>query len=414
MTRNSLTSQPAEVTVEARRARIAVGVLFFTNGALIANLLPRYPEIKAALHLTNAAFGTAVAAYPLGALIAGLTAGYFVRWYRSSRVAVVATLVGALGVVLTGLAPTWFVLSLTLFVAGAMDSIADVAQNSHGLRVQRLHGRSIINSFHAIWSMGAVIGGAVGASAAQLGVPLLLQLSLSAAVLGAAALFCARWLLPGAEPDASSSGVAAVAHADDGSIGSASGVPRFAGRVGVLLVLVVIAAAGAVIEDSGGSWSAIYLADDLSATAFTAGLGFIAMQAMQFIGRLLGDTMIDRFGQRAVTLSSGLLVVAGMGTALAAPTIVGTIVGFGIAGFGAATLIPTAMQNADALPWLRPGTGLAIVGWLLRIGFLLSPPLVGAIADISALRYGLLVVPSAGLLVVLAARGLPARASERH
>lgn len=183
--------------------------------------------------------------------------------------------------------------------------------------------------------------------------------------------------------------------------------PRVAARAGALLVLVVIAAAGAVIEDSGGSWSAIYLANDLSATAFTAGLGFIAMQAMQLIGWLRGDMMIDRFGQRAVTLGSGVLVVAGMGAALAAPTIAGTIVGFGIAGFGAATLIPTAMQNADALPGLRPGTGLAIVGWLLRIGFLLSPPLVGAIADASTFRYGLLVVPAAGLLIMLSAPALP-------
>ena len=29
-----------------RRARVAVGALFLTNGALLANLLPRYPEVK--------------------------------------------------------------------------------------------------------------------------------------------------------------------------------------------------------------------------------------------------------------------------------------------------------------------------------------------------------------------------------
>ncbi|WP_343212983.1 hypothetical protein [Arthrobacter sp. H5] len=51
--------------IELGRARTAVGVLFFTNGAIFANLLPRYPQIKVDLELTNTAFGLAVAAYPL-------------------------------------------------------------------------------------------------------------------------------------------------------------------------------------------------------------------------------------------------------------------------------------------------------------------------------------------------------------
>ena len=44
-----------------RRARTATAALFFTNGALFANLLPRYPEIKADLGLSNTQFGLAVA-----------------------------------------------------------------------------------------------------------------------------------------------------------------------------------------------------------------------------------------------------------------------------------------------------------------------------------------------------------------
>ncbi|MCF2434692.1 hypothetical protein LV779_07890 [Streptomyces thinghirensis] len=47
-----------------QRARVAVAVLFFTNGALFANLLPRYPQIKADLGIGNAAYGLAVAAFP--------------------------------------------------------------------------------------------------------------------------------------------------------------------------------------------------------------------------------------------------------------------------------------------------------------------------------------------------------------
>lgn len=411
---------------EARRARIAVGILFFTNGALISNLLPRYPEIKDDLGLTNTAFGAAVAAYPLGALLLGLTAGMLIRRFRSSRVAIAATVITAIGLLLVGVAPGWIVLALALFLAGAMDAITDVAQNSHGLRVQRLYKRSIINSFHAIWSIGAVIGGVMGAAAAALGVPLLLHLTISAVLFSVAAVASYRWLLAGPEPIPDAAPTVAeplagslaepLAEPIPASTASPSPSPTQTAKPGgtvwryaTLLALVVIAAGGAIVEDAGSSWSAIYLSDSLGASAFVAGLGFISLQGMQFVGRLLGDRMVDRFGQRTIARLGGALVLVGMGAALAFPSIPGTIVGFGLAGFGVATLIPGAMQAADELPGFKPGAGLTIVGWLLRLGFLLSPPLVGAIADASSLRFGLILVPVAGLLVLIFARVLATR-----
>ncbi|MFT2707942.1 MFS transporter [Clavibacter zhangzhiyongii] len=405
----TLSPTPAP-TRDVRRARVAVGILFFTNGAIFANLLPRYPSIKAELGLANVEFGAAVAASPLGALIAGLAAGVLIRRYRSARVAVAATVVASVGILLAGLAPGWLVLAGALFLAGAMDSITDVAQNSHALRVQRLYGRSIINSFHAVWSIGAVAGGIMGAAAAQIRLPLAVHLSVSAVLFSALAALSLMWLLKGPEPEPGEGG-AAHAHDPEGDVARAAS-PRALGLVakyGVLLALVIIASGGAIVEDAGSTWSAIYLSRDLGSSAFVAGLGFISLQGMQFIGRMLGDRMVDRFGQRAIARLGGVLVLLGMGGALAFPSIVGTIVGFGVAGFGVATLIPAAMQAADELPGFKPGTGLTIVGWLLRVGFLVSPPVVGAIADASSLRYGLIFIPAAGLLVLVFSRVLATR-----
>ena len=399
------TADRPDVTV--RRARFAVAVLFFTNGALFANLIPRYPAIKSELGLSNAEFGFAVAAFPLGALIAGLAAGMLIRRFRSSRVAVVSTMLTAVGLILAGIAPSWAALAAGIFLAGAMDSITDVAQNSHGLRVQRLYKRSILNSFHAVWSIGAVTGGLLGAAAAQLDIPRGQHLIVSAVTFSLFALYSYRFLLAGPEP------LEPEVTAPEPSADTPTRSPARWGKWLVLGALVVIAASGAVVEDAGASWSAIYLSDALSASALVAGLGFIALQGMQFIGRLLGDGLVDRFGQRAVARTGGAIVFLGMGTALAFPSIPGTIVGFGLAGFGVATLIPAAMHAADELPGFRAGTGLTIVAWLLRLGFLFSPPIIGAIADLSQLRYGLLLVPVAGLLVVFFAPVLATRVHGR-
>jgi hypothetical protein len=322
-------------------------------------------------------------------------------------VAVVTTLISAVGLFLAGIAPSWAALAAGIFLAGAMDSITDVAQNSHGLRVQRLYKRSILNSFHAVWSIGAVTGGLLGAAAAQLDVPRGTHLTVSAVTFSLFALVAYRSLLPGAEP---AEPVEAPAPASAGT--SPAPPARAVGRTGKWLVLgalVIIAASGALVEDAGATWSAILLTDSLGASALLAGFGFIALQGMQFIGRMLGDRFVDRFGQRAVARTGGAVVFLGMGSALAFPSIPGVIVGFGLAGLGVSTLIPAAMHAADELPGFRPGTGLTIVAWLLRLGFLVSPPIVGAIADLSALRYGLLVVPLAGLLVVLFAPVLKTR-----
>ncbi|MGW0916264.1 MFS transporter [Streptomyces sp. NPDC002784] len=375
-----------------RRARVAVAVLFFTNGALFANLLPRYPQIKADLGISNAAYGLAVAAFPAGAIAAGLAAGAVIRRLGSARAAVGGTLVTGAGILVAGLADSvaWF--AGALFLAGAMDAITDVAQNAHGLRVQRRYGRSIINSFHAVWSIGAVTGGAMAAAAIALGLSRGQHLAISAAVFAVAACGALRFRLPG--PDTEET-------ADDNGVRPSGAALPGRRTAYVLAALVLIATAGTLVEDAGSSWAALYLSDSLHASVTVAATGFIALVGAQFLGRLIGDRLVDRFGERSVARAGGIVAAAGMGLALAVPTVGGTVLGFAAAGFGVATLVPAAMHQADELPGLKPGSGLAVVSWLMRLGFLCSPPVVGLVADATSLRVGLLVVPAAGLLVLL-------------
>lgn len=376
---------------------MATAALFLTNGALFANLMPRYPEIKSDLGLTNTAFGLAVAAFSAGALLTGLTAPMLIRRFRSSVVAVAGSVLIAVFTLAAGLAPSGATLAAALFCAGAADSVVDVAQNVHGLRVQRNYGRFIINSLHAVWSMGAVTGGLMGAAAIYAGIPRAVQLSFSAVLFSAICLIGYRFLLPGRDHGPPEAGERA------GGASPARTVYL------VLAALVGIAIAGSVIEDAGNSWATLYLRDALDAPAALAALGFVAVVGFQFVGRLLGDRMVDRFGQRAVVRSGGALIAVGMGTALAFPTVAGTIAGFAAAGFGSATLVPAAMHAADELPGLRPGTGLTVLTWLMRVGFLTSPIVVGAVADAAGLRVGLLIVPVAGLAAVALARVLSPR-----
>jgi hypothetical protein len=283
-----------------------------------------------------------------------------------------------------------------------MDAVVDVAQNAHGLRVQRLYRRSILNAFHGIWSIGAVAGGLLGSVAAGLGVPLTVHLGAAAVVFGGAALVSHRALLPGS--DTAERDARPAAAPTPGRSARRAAVPA-------LTALGLLAVCGAVVEDAGASWSALYLRSELAAGAAVAGLGFVALQTAMTIGRLTGDRVVDRFGQRRVVESGGVLIAAGMGLALAVPSVATTLIGFALAGLGVATLVPAVYSAADELPGLAHGSGLTVINWLLRVGFLLSPPLIGVVADAASLRVALLLVVLAGVGAMVLGRSVRAMAA---
>lgn len=276
-----------------RRARVAVAAQFLTNGALFANLLPRYPEIKTDLVLSNAVYGLTIAAFSAGAFVAGLAAATLIRRFTSARVAVAGTLAIAVFVFVAGLAPSAALVACALFFAGASDAVTDVAQNAHALRLQRFYGRSIINSVHAVWAAGAVLGGLMGAGAIALHIPRPVHLGVAAVIFGGVVLVAYRFMLPGADTD-------------DHPAGEQADGVRAGGKVYVVLIaLVVIATAGAMVEDAGSSWATLYLRDSVGAPGALAAFGYIALAAFMFLGRLIGDRLVDRFGETRVVRAGG-------------------------------------------------------------------------------------------------------------
>lgn len=378
-----------------RRARVAVALLFVVNAATYANVVPRLPAIKADLGLSNTALGTAVAAMPVGALLSGPAAGWLVHRWRSGRVAVACGT--AFGLLLPGfaLAPSWVGLAGTFFLLGLLDSLMDVSMNAHALRVQRGYDRSIVNSLHGLWSIGAVAGGAAGAVAAGAGWALEWHLAGAGAVMVLLSLLAGRAVLPGPDDTERDELPAERAAADETT-------RRRARRALVLLGLLVLLAG--IVEDAPASWGAVLLRTEMGTSAAVAGFVFIAFQVAMTVGRLGGDRIVDRFGDVAVLRSGGLLIAVGVGAGLLVGEPAAVIAGFAVAGFGAASLFPVVFHAAGNLPGVSTGHGVAVVAWMSRVGFLTVPPVVGVIGDATSVRWGLALVPAAGLAVAAFAR----------
>lgn len=380
------------------RARLSVSALFLLNGAAFANLVPRYPEIKSALELTNAEFGLAVAAYPLGAVVIGALGGVLVGRWGSARVASVSLVLVCLNLVFIGTAPNLIALAIAIAIAGSLDATADVANNAHGLRIERSFGRSILNSMHGLWSVGAVLGGFMGAGAAGLGIPLGWHLAAAGAFFLVLAIIASRSLLPGS--DTSEAADADAPHAR---------VTRWP-LIRMLIALGIIAASANVMEDIGATWSAVYLRGSLDSGPAIAGFGFIALQASQTITRFAGDWLVTRFGDRAVARVGSAIALLGMSAALIVATPAMTIIGFALVGAGIGTLIPGAMRTAESLPGVPHGAGITWVSTVIRVSLLASPPLIGIVADATSLRVALIAIPLAAAAIFALSRAMQRRA----
>jgi fucose permease len=370
-----------------QRERWAVSALFLTNGALFASVLPRLPEIKSSLELTDGQLGLALLGVGLGGLAASISTRWLLPRLGSRRLAVGATLLLAAFVPLVGLAPTRTVLFAVLVAVGIADAWTDVAMNVSGVQAQRRLGRPILTSMHAVWSLGAVAGGLGGSAAAGLGVALPVHLAVVAVACMVLALVVRTDV-----PDAS---------------GAGTGRRRPGARLSPALALICcLAVLAALLEDAPASWSAVYLTDHTGAGPGTAGLGFTAFMTAMVVARLVGDRVVQRVGAVPVLRVGGLAAGLSLGAALLVGGTAPAIVAFAVVGLGAAAVFPAMITAAGALP----GQGVAAMNAATRLGFLASPPVVGRVADGVGLplALGLLVVPAAVGIALLATATEPA------
>ncbi|MGO2773551.1 MAG: MFS transporter, partial [Brachybacterium tyrofermentans] len=136
-------------------------------------------------------------------------------------------------------------------------------------------------------------------------------------------------------------------------------------------------------------------------TPFVAGMAFVALQGAQTIGRFTGDVVVDRLGDRTTARLGALIAAVGMSFALLVPSPITAMVGFAAAGWGVATLFPAAYRAADDMPGVPHGVGITVVGWFARLGFFVTPPIVGALADALTLRYALWMMPLYALGILI-------------
>ena len=162
--------RPPATFPPAASARLAVSVLFFVNGAVFAAWAANIPAVQHALNLEPGPLGLVLLAVPAGAMAGMPLSGWSAPALGSRRVAIISALVFCAALPLLALAPDPALLALALCVFGAAGGATDVTMNAQASEVERLCGRPIMSSFHALFSLGGLAGSGLVAASVALGV----------------------------------------------------------------------------------------------------------------------------------------------------------------------------------------------------------------------------------------------------
>ena len=357
-------------------ARVGVAILFFLNGMSFATWATRIPAVQARLALTPGELGLALFGTAAGALVAMNLSGYLATRFGSRSVTTIAALSLCLMLPLLALAPTLPALVTTLVLFGASNGSMDVAMNTQGVAVERQYGRPILNSFHACYSFGGLVGALVGGFVASHGIaplPHFLGIALLCTIL---TLSAARSLLP-THTDAQRTGVA------------------FARPTRAILALGLVAFCVVLGEGAIADWSAIYLNGTLRTGAGLAAAGYAAFSVVMAVGRGVGDPLTARLGPRTMVRLGGLVAALGLTLALVVNWIPMALLGFGLVGAGFSVVFPLTLSAAGRTSKQAAGSAIAAVATCGYVGFLIGPPVIGFVADVLSLRTAL------GFVVVL-------------
>ncbi|MBD0258341.1 MAG: MFS transporter [Cytophagales bacterium] len=361
--------------------RWAVGAFFFLQGICFSSWASRIPTIQQRMGLSDAGLGAVLFAIPTGLMISLPLSGWLTAKMGSRRVVILATLLYGLTLITLGLATTPLLLVVGLFLFGFTGNLNNIGINTQAVGVESLYGRSIMASFHGLWSLAGFTGAAIGTGMIALDVAPAghFMLSFALMALGVAGGF--RWLLTR-------------------DVNTDADRPIFARPDKSLMNLGLLAFCTMICEGAMFDWSGVYFKKVVLAPAAWVGAGYTAFMCTMAAGRFIADWLTARLGMKRILQGSGALTAAGLLLAVAFPTLVPATLGFLLVGFGVSSGVPLVYSAAGRSKVLSPGVALAAVSTIGFLGFLIGPPLIGLVAGATSLRVSFTIIALMGLSIV--------------
>lgn len=368
-----------------RNHRIAIAVFFFTGGFTFSSWASRIPQIQADLGLNEILLGSVLFTLPIGLMVSLLITGALIARFGSKTMLIISSLAYSLILVMIGLCQQTWQLVFTLFFFGIAANMFNISVNTQAVGVEKIYGRSIMASFHGVWSLAGFSGAAFGTLIVYMQVPPLFHFALSA-------IIC--WLL------------IVFFHKNTIMTTEKTNSPVFALPNKFILQIGLIAFGCLLCEGTMFDWSGVYFKKAVNAPEKFIALGYAAFMGCMATGRFFADMVVTRIGARKTLIFSGLIIFSGFMLAVLIPTVIVATIGFMLIGFGVSSVVPIVYSRAGQSETMHPGQALAAVTSVGFVGFLAGPPLIGFVAEASSLRFSFAMVALVGLSTSLLAKAV--------
>lgn len=334
------------------------------------------PVVTKRLGIEPAVLGLALFAIAIGAIVAMPLTGWVLGRLGSQRPTAALGIAFALASPWPAVSPSLPALFTAAVAFGAFTGALDVAMNVQASTVEKARGRPTMSSLHAFYSVGLLVGSALGGALIATG----FGDGTGAMAASAALVVLAVWSAMNLWPDGPAAGAG----------------PSFVSPPARVLAIGAIVFLGFAAEGAVADWSALYLSMIKRAEIAHASSGVVAFSLAMVFCRLVGDAAVARIGGFWTVLGGGFLIAVGISLAIAAPWPELSAAGFGIVGLGAANVVPVAISAAARVPWVQPGLAVAAATSMGYVGFLVFPPILGFVASGFGLSVSLVLVALMG------------------
>lgn len=366
-----------------KRVRLATSLFFFGMGFCFATWASRIPDIKSMLHLSEAALGTMLFAMPIGQLIGMPFSGRIVTKYGSRTISIIGLLLYSLFLISLGLATVQWQLGVGLLFFGFFANFCSIAVNTQGVYTQQLFDKPIMGSFHGSWSLAGFTGALLSILMLGLNINPLQHFIVAFVLIALIVLFNYRFLIVAkVKPKTKDTNYSFIKNPD-----------------GTLIWLGVICFCGMASEGVMFDWSGVYFKEIVKVPGALVVLGYTTFMISMALGRFLSDFFVLQFGAKKVLQISGIVISTGLYTAVLFPYLVPCTIAFMLVGFGVSNVVPIIFNVAGNNEKVPTGIALTIVTSISFTGFLIGPPLIGFIADLTSLKYSFAVIGVLGGLI---------------
>jgi MFS family permease len=364
-----------------KQLRIACAIFYFISGFGYSTWASRIPTIKHQLHLNEAQLGTVLLALPIGLMLTMPVTSWLLSKYSSRAVMLFGSLFLSVILICIGFANSMWQLILVLLCFGSARNLMTLSINTQGVAVQALYTKSIMATFHGIWSLAGFAGAAAGLIMVYFNIaPTYHFVFVSIALTLFTFYFIKDTIYQ--KPF------------------KQTRRPVFSLPDKYLLKFSLICFACMACENTMYDWSALYFQKEVNPDKTVAAAAFTIYLIAMTSGRFFGDKLITRFGIKKILRFSGLFMFCGLLMAVILPFTITAVIGFILVGFGVSCVVPMIFSLAGKSTNMSSSSALASISTVGYLGFVLVPPFVGFVAQNAGLRLSFGIIAMFGAVIV--------------